>query len=58
MTCVRFLRARKLDVAKALDMFANYTAWRAEQRVDDVFEAVAATPPAIAEVVADSYPCW
>jgi hypothetical protein len=33
---VRFLRARKLDQAKSLEMFTNFLKWRAESKIDDM----------------------
>lgn len=34
---IRFLRARKLKIEKALDMFKKYIQWRDEIKVDDIF---------------------
>jgi hypothetical protein len=33
---VRFLRARKLDQAKTLEMFTNFLKWRVENKIDDI----------------------
>jgi len=36
MTLIRFLRARKLDMVKSLEMFQNFLKWREEQNIDDI----------------------
>ena len=36
VTALRFLRARDLNIAKANAMYADYLAWRTDERVDDV----------------------
>jgi hypothetical protein len=33
---LRFLRARKFDLAKTLEMFDKYIKWRIESKVDDL----------------------
>lgn len=35
---IRFLRARKLKIEKALEMFKKYIQWRDEMKVDDIFK--------------------
>lgn len=34
---LRFLRARKFDLEKSLEMFTKYINWRAEKKVDDIY---------------------
>jgi len=33
---LRFLRARKFDLTKALQMWSNFYKWRQENKVDDI----------------------
>ena len=35
---LRFLRARKFDLHKTMEMFTNYLNWRREKNVDDIYE--------------------
>jgi len=39
MTCMRFIRARKLNVEKAVDMYQQWKVWRRNNQVDRVLES-------------------
>ena len=38
LSCLRFLRARKFDVAKAIEMFGKHIKWRHDYKMDQIFQ--------------------